>query len=298
VPPPRVSSLAADVPPELVAVIEQLLVKDRGRRTQCADAVALEMDAVAGASDVVCALGSGPRAQVPLQELRTLPSSDEPTDAQWLATRRRYRRLLGHVLTAAVAIAIATIGIWIFGSEPGVRRSSAAVRPVAPGTASPVESVSPAPTTADLVAKPSNEVATLDRASPPLEETVVSGLVESPLLTAVAAPRTVHPPRQLPSTPLLPPPPLSPPPPPGVATPVNETPTPASITGASVVQRYIEVGGQLKTLQEEHGRIAVAKLWEAFRYIRINDALFDPQKREAIDARLRRIQDEIAERSR
>ena len=79
---------------------------------------------------------------------------------------------------------------------------------------------------------------------------------------------------------------------------MEETPAPALLTGASVVQRYIEVGGQLRALQEEHGRQAAAKLWEAFRYIRINDTLFDPQKREAIDARLRRIQDEIAERSR
>jgi hypothetical protein len=168
---------------------------------------------------------------------------------------------------------------------------------VAPLTASLVESASPAPTTVALVAMPSKETATLDPASTPPAEAQVSRLVESPLLTAVAAPRTVHPPRQLPSAPLLPPP-SSPPPPTGVPTPVEETPAPTSITGASVVQRYIEVGGQLRALQEEHGRKAAAKLWEAFRYIRINDALFDPQKREAIDARLRRIQDQIAERSR
>jgi hypothetical protein len=208
------------------------------------------------------------------------------------ATRRRYRRLLGQVLTAAMAVAIAAIGIRILGSEPGIRQSSAAVVPVAPVTTSLVDWAPPGPTTAAAVVTPSSETETFDPPSTP-----PARLVESPLLTAVAAPRTVHPPRQLPSAPLLPPPP-SPPPPPGVPTPVEEAPAPASISGASVVQRYIDVGGQLRALQEEHGRKAAGKLWESFRYIRINDALFDPQKRETIDARLRRIQDEIAERSR
>jgi hypothetical protein len=69
-------------------------------------------------------------------------------------------------------------------------------------------------------------------------------------------------------------------------------------TAADIAQLYLTVGEQLRTFEQAHGRDASADLWIEFRYIRINEAIADPEQREAIGGVLHRLQDRIAERSR
>jgi hypothetical protein len=70
-------------------------------------------------------------------------------------------------------------------------------------------------------------------------------------------------------------------------------PPSAPITAASVAQHYIDVGRKIRRFAQDRGAEAASKLWERFRYIRINDALIDPAKRDETDARLRRIEDSL-----
>ena len=74
----------------------------------------------------------------------------------------------------------------------------------------------------------------------------------------------------------------------------RDTDPPAPITAASVVEHYIDVGRRIGLFAQDRGAPAASRLWEAFRYIRINDALIDPAKRDATDTRLRRIDDSLA----
>src|SRR5262245_9074244 len=105
VPPPALSSLAADAPPELVAMIEQLLIKDRAARTQSADAVALAVapDTVPAAF----ALGSGPRALVTPQEPSTTTILTHDTAVEPSGRRHALLVRLGCAAAAAVVLTIA-----------------------------------------------------------------------------------------------------------------------------------------------------------------------------------------------
>lgn len=137
---------------------------------------------------------------------------------------------------------------------------------------------------------------------------------------ATGAPRSNAPLPRSPGTWPLPPPPLSPPPlsppplspSPSPSPPPSQSPSPSpqapsppcdpvaqsaattSITAASVVEHYIDVGRKIRVLAEDRGSARASKLWVSFRYIRINDAILDPAKRGETDARLRRIDDSLA----
>ncbi|HZJ64558.1 MAG TPA: hypothetical protein VFD36_13645 [Kofleriaceae bacterium] len=108
---------------------------------------------------------------------------------------------------------------------------------------------------------------------------------------APSPPSPPSPPQSPPASPSpSPPAPLSPPPAPAAPC----APATSAIPAASIAQHYIDVGRKIRILAVDRGAETASKLWESFRYIRINDALVDPAKRGETDARLRRIDEALA----
>jgi serine/threonine protein kinase len=71
-----------------------------------------------------------------------------------------------------------------------------------------------------------------------------------------------------------------------------------AVTTANLVEMYAEVGQQLKALRHDRGAGATADLWPPYLSIRINEAIADPARREATSALLRRLREQLVERSR
>jgi serine/threonine protein kinase len=288
-PPPAVSSLAANVPEEIAHVIACLLTKDREQRMASAEAVAQAMDAASGfiyrtreiAVDVHTAVPSSGPHQVTLRPVR-----DRTTDPPVVRRGRNLRTGLG--LAAAAVIAVSVLQLSHRGSEPTMGPLGAPPSPSASlATALPV--LSPA-AIARVLAAPDDDATRPDGSisTPRFVDPRTSGV-----RMASPRPAPLHPTSRPPSSPLLPP--LVPPAP----EPIDETPAaPSTITALSVAQLYLAMGEQLRRFAEARGARATEALWTAFRYIRINDALTDPAKRIEADAQLHHLQDRIATASR
>jgi hypothetical protein len=288
--PPTLSSLVAEIPLALEALVQRLLVKDVQQRVQSAEAVVEAMDAATGGAYrsgmvVLDAVVAGPPPD-PLPP--TLRASAPGSVPRAPIARRRFVGLgvVAAVCAASVAVALAAGTHWLDRDAPPPE-DVRAPPPV------PAVAIGAPPRLPEILAAPSIDAGAL---APP---------VASVALVPTLAPRSGGAPRRAPET--LPPspsatgsaaPPEPPPPTAGSADRSSAPPVPPPATATSIVQRYAAVGRALKALGDGRGARATEDLWPVFRIIRINDAIADPAKREEAEVLLQRLEDLIAERSR
>lgn len=292
-PPPALSSVIADIPLALEALVQRLLVKEVQHRMQSAEAVVQAVDAASGGAYrtgmVVLAAEEVDAPHGPLPP--TLPAIVPAGVPRSPIARRTHGRHVGLGVVVAICVASAVVALGAGGRwsdrdppVPEVAPDEVRTPPPVPGVA-----IEPPPRAPP---RPPEGVASLPIDAGVLDASTARIL---PVRAATVAPRTGRVPGRAPDE--LP---SSSPSAGGSAAGSSALmpPVPPPTTAAGIVQRYAEVGRALKILEDDRGSGVVEDLWPVFRIIRINEAIADPQKREEAEVLLRRLQDLIAARSR
>ncbi len=299
-PPPTVSSLVTDIPRELEMVVQQLLVKDLAHRMPSAEAVVQAIDAATGAAFraggvVVGAADAGS----PQRPLMTTLSAATGSGGPGAPLVRKRRKLLVALWVVAVlvavfaAVALGTDLRWPWRdpspdrtpSPPSSRPAAAFMAPRVPADAF----------TQEIAAMPASDAGGGDASGASGEH--APGATSPPGPAAAGAPPNGTTVARAPGEP-----PSSSSSADGsggsAASPVSSSPEDQPATAASVAQLYADVGQALKELDQGRGARVTVDLWPLFRLIRINDVIADPVKRDETVVLLRRLHDQIAERSR